>query len=160
MNTKLYQNPISDSEMTYDISKHRYILTMDYVRNRGIDLSLILDTAGHPEPANLPNQLLDRVSALVYANIYNYGRQKLEKEYMLACDPELRGIIRDAMFERLNYYTSSGDLSTKSGVLLNQGTKLDLTDKIPSVVEEMILRPTGLLHRGKVNVVINKSLSW
>lgn len=156
----VFQNPTSDQEMTYDIANHRYVLTEQYVKDMGIDLGLILDTAALPNPADGPRLLLERVSRLVYSNIYNYGRQKAVKEYMLACGDKLRPIIRDAMFERLNYITSSGDLSTKSGAIITNGSRIDVKDLAASVVEEMMLRAAGLLHRGEYSVQINTSLVY
>lgn len=156
----MFQNPYSDSEMTYSTTTHRYTLTSDYVRSQGIDLSLILDTTAHPEPSNAPGQVLERISMLVYTNIYNYGRQKADKEYLLACNSDLRSVIRDAMMERLEYMANSGDLSSKSGALITQGTRVDVEDLIPSIVEEMTLRAAGLLHRGKFDFVKDETLVY
>jgi hypothetical protein len=64
------------------------------------------------------------------------------------------------MFERLNYVTSSGDLSTKSGALIDQGTRVNTGDLIPSIIEEMLLRPTGLLHRGKFEFIKDLNLVY
>lgn len=159
-NTITYANPVSDSEMTYKSDVHRYVLTEEFCRNNGIDLGLILETAALPNPSQAPQLLLDRVSQLVYQNIYNYGRQKDIKEYLLACGQEYRDVIKQAMFERLNYITSSGDLSIKSGAIITQGTRINVKDLVPSVVEEMILRNAGLLFRGRYEMTINPSLVY
>ena len=156
----MYQNPYSDSEMTYSTSTHRYTLTLDYVRNHGIDLSLILDTENHPDPSAAPQQVLDRVSMLVYSNIYNHGRQLATKQYIMACNSDLRDVIRDAMMERLEYLANSGDLSSRSGAIVSQGTRVDVEDLIPSVIEEMILRSAGLLHRGEYQIVVDETLVY
>lgn len=140
--------PYNDDTMKYSVEDKRYILLEEYVRNKGIDLGLVLETAGTPEPSKLPSIVLDRISSLVYENIYSYGRSKDQKEYLLACSPEFRSAIRDAMVERLRYMIDSGDLSTKSGVLLAQGVSLDLLDLVASPMELKILRNAGLLHRG------------
>lgn len=155
-----FQNPYSDDTMTYNSDERRYVLTEQYCKDNGIDLGLILETSALPNPSDGPRLLLERVSRLVYTNIYNYGREKETKQYLLACNPDLRPIIRDAMFERLNYITSSGDLSTKSGAIVANGTRVDIKDLVPSVVEEMIIRPTGLLHRGEFYVVIDGTLEY
>lgn len=152
--------PYSDNQMIYSKEKRRYILTEEFVRERGIDLGLELDADAAPEPSKVPELALDRISLLVYSNIYNYGRQRADKEYLLACQPELREIIRDAMLERLKYMIDSGDLSTRSGALITQGTRIETKDLIPSVTEEMILRPTGLLHRGKFSFIKDLSLDY
>ena len=147
-----YQAPFTDNSMTYNYDNHRYILKADYVRQLGIDLGLVLDTEAAPEPSKVVGLVLDRVSLLVYTNIYQYGRQKADKEYLLACHPELRSVIRDAMVERLRYMIDSGDLSTRSGALITQGVRVEVRDLVPSLVEEMILRSTGILHRGKFHL--------
>jgi hypothetical protein len=143
-----FQAPFTDTTMKYDFNKHRYILTTDYVRQVGIELGLSLDSDYAPEPSKVPELVLERISLLVYSNIYQYGRNKEDKEYLLACKPELRDVIRDAMTERLRYMIDSGDLSTRSGALITQGTRVEVKDLVAGVVEEMILRPVGLLHRG------------
>lgn len=152
--------PYSDEDMTYDTTTKRYTLTENYILNQGINLALELNTDGSPDPQALPGLVLDRVSLLVYSNIYNYGRTRATKEYLLACNPELRPIIRDAMRERLLYMITSGDLSKMSGASVNQGVRIETTDLIASVVEEMILRPTGMLHRGEFDVQIDTSLKY
>jgi hypothetical protein len=146
---KIWTAPFSDNEMTYDFQSHRYILTPEFCRDQGIDLDIVINKELFPDTQTSVNIVLNRISLLVYTNIYNFGRTKEDKEYLMACDSSLRSIIRDAMFERLNYVTSSGDLSTKSGALIDQGTRVNTSDLIPSVIETMILRPTGLLHRGE-----------
>jgi hypothetical protein len=156
----IWQAPFSDKELNYDNNNHRYILTAEYCRDKGIDLDIVIDKNLFPDTQTSVDIVLDRISLLVYTNIYNYGRHKEDKEYLLACNPQLRTIIRDAMFERLNYVTSSGDLSTKSGALIDQGTRVSTRDLIPSVVEEMILRPTGLLHRGKFEFIKDENLVY
>lgn len=155
-----YIEPVSDSTMVYDKDKHRYILTEDYVRGQGIDLSLILDTEHSPEPNKVPDLFLERVSFIVYNNIYSYGRQRKAKEYMLACNSEFRPIIRDAMMERIAYIYSSGDMSTKAGAIIEQGTRVETRDLIPSPEEEDLLRSAGLLHRGEFFINYDESLDY
>ena len=156
----MFQNPYSNEQMTYSTTTHRYTLTEEYVRQMGIDLSLVLNTDFSPIPASVPGLFLDRVSKLVYSNIYKYGRSKKEKEYLLACNPELREVIRDAMLERVTYIIDSGDMSTKTGALIQQGTRIDVKDLVASVEEEAILRSVGLLHRGNYEFVKDETLVY
>jgi hypothetical protein len=156
----IFQNPYSDSDMTYDITSHRYILTEEFVRNQGIDLNLILETEMSPDPANVPALFLNRVSLLVYSNIYNYGRQFEDKQYLISCGSIYRDVIKEAMLERVMYIYNSGDLSSKSGALISQGTRVEVKDLIPSVTEEMILRSAGLLHRGSYQFIKDESLVY
>jgi hypothetical protein len=160
----LYQTnfiqPFNDADMVYNLNKHRYILTPQFCRDRGIDLDIIIHKDLFPDPQVAIDIVLDRISLLVYTNIYNYGRQKRDKEFLLACHPDLRDVIKEAMFERLNYVTSSEDLSVKSGALVSQGVRIETKDLVPSIVEEMLLRPTGLLHRGKYEFMIDESIIY
>lgn len=155
MTNKVFIEPFSDADMVYDFDKHRYILTPQFCRNNGFDFDL-LDKDNFPDPQLAEDIVLNRVSLLVYTNIYNYGRTKKQKEFLLACDPDLRDIIRDAMFERLIYMNASGDLSIRSGALISQGTRVDTEDLVPSVTELMILRASGILHRGAYHFVIDE----
>ena len=153
-----FQIPIEDEQMRYN--EKRYILKEEYVRSKGIDLSLSLNTDFSPEPDAIPGIFLDRVSQLVYENIYSYGRQKDNKEYLLACDPNLRNVIRDAMMERIRYIEASGDLSTKAGAMISQGTRIETEDLVASPQEEKILRNAGLLHRGEYYFIKDPGLVY
>jgi len=155
-----FTNPISDDNMTYNTEKHRYILTEEYVREQGIDLSLVLNTEHMPEPSKAPKLFLERVSFLVYSNIYKYGRQRAAKEYILACNPDMREVIKNAMIERIFYIYGSGDLSTKSGAIIENGTRVNTQDLIASPQEENILRTAGLLHRGEYYLQKDESLIY
>lgn len=146
--------------MVYDFDKHRYILTPQFVRDRGVNLSVILNKDLFPDSQTAEQIVLDRISLLVYTNIYNYGRQKEKKEFLLACHPDIREVIKEAMFERLNYVTSSEDLSVRSGALISQGVRVETKDLIPSIIEEMLLRPTGLLHRGQYDFIMPEDLVY
>ena len=152
--------PFDDADMTYNSSAKRYILTSDFVSNRGINLSLILNTEMAPNPVGLEELFLDRISSLVYNHIYRYGRSKKEKQYLLACSPAFRDVIRDAMLERIMYIIDSGDLSTKAGVIIEKGNRVDVRDLVPSPEEVEILRSAGLLHRGKYIFIKDTTLNW
>jgi hypothetical protein len=146
--------------MTYDTTKHRYTLTEEYVRENGVDLSLTLNTEHMPEPSKAPKLFLEHISFLVYTNIYSYGRQKGIKEYLLACNTDNRPVIRDAMMERIRYIYDSGDLSSKSGVIIENGTRVERYDLIASPQEEQILRTVGLLHRGGYYIEQDNTLTY
>ena len=155
-----FQIPIEDEQMSYNYNEKRYILREKYVRSMGIDLSLSLNTDFSPEPDAIPEIFLDRVSQLVYENIYSYGRQKENKQYLLACDPSLRNVIRDAMMERIRYIEASGDLSTKAGAMISQGTRVETGDLVASPQEERILRNAGILHRGEYYFIKDPDLIY
>ena len=152
--------PFDDSQMRYDYEEKRYTLKKGYVSSKGINLSLSLNTDFAPEPSVVPDIFLNRVSQLVYQNIYSYGREKDKKEYLLACDPKLRNVIRDAMMERIRYIEASGDLSTKAGAMISQGTRIETEDLVASPQEERILRNAGILHRGAYVFIKNPDLTY
>lgn len=147
METK-FQAPFSDDQMVYDKGKRRYILTADYVANKGLDLSFLLSTDHLTVGVSAAEIALDRASLLVYEFIYTHGRERDNKEYMMACNPRFRPILRDAMFERLSYMLTGGDLSLNSGALIEQGMRIDTEDLVASLIEKQILSGAGLLHRG------------
>lgn len=153
-------NPVTDSDMEYDLNTHRYVLTEEFVRDNGIDLSLMLDAEHMPEPSKAAKIYLQHLSFLVYSNIYSYGRTKDDKEYLLACSSELRPVIRDAMMERIHYMYNSGDLSSKAGAIIENGTRVETQDLIASPIEEDILRTAGLLHRGEYFIMKDDSLVY
>ena len=156
----IFIEPFNDKDLVYDKAKRRYLLTPQYISDNGIDLALQLETAHLANPASAVDIAIERVSILVYENIYQYGRNRSDKEYLLACDPKLRNIIRDAMFERLTYMVNGGDLSARSGAVIGQGYRIEVKDLIPSVVEEMILRGAGLLHRGDYFFIKDESIEY
>ena len=160
MNDVTFVVPFDDDAMVYDIDTHRYVLTEKYLTSIGVDLSIILNTESAPVPADIPKFFLKRVSFLVYSNIYSYGRSKEDKEYILACNPNLRDVIKDALVERVAYITDSGDMSTKTGALIQQGTRVDTKDLIASPQEENILRTAGLLHRGAYSFIKDETLVY
>lgn len=160
MINKRFKEPYDDEDLIYNHKERRYVLTEDYVRNMGVNLSLELNTDAMPEPSRGVEVVLDRISVLVYSNIYSHGRSKETKEYLLATRQDLRSAIRDAMYERLRYVIDSGDLSTRSGALISQGTRVERADLIASVIEEDILVRTGILHRGEWSIIIDPSIDY
>lgn len=155
-----FQNPYSDNEMVYNFQDRRYILTSSFVQSQGVNLNLLLQTIRLANPNMAIPHFLNRVSKLVYGFIYGQGRTRPQKEYMLACNPDLRNVIRDAMMERVLYMLQSGDLSLQSGAIIQDGIRVEVANLIPSVVENQILLNSGILHRGKWSIVINDKLNY
>jgi len=155
-----FVEPFEDDAMRYDLDLHRYVLKTSYLASIGVDLNVILNTESAPVPADIPDLFLKRVSFLVYSNIYSYGRSKEDKEYILACNADLRPVLKDAMIERVAYITDSGDMSTRSGALIQQGTRINTLDLIASPQEENILRTAGLLHRGEYFFIKDKEIVY
>ena len=102
--------PLSDSEMIYDYTKHRYILTNDYVLNvLGIDLQAKMGGARAINAASAINVLLDvRVSMRIYSLIYSHNDKQLV-EYVLAKSPSAREMLKNAMGTQLLHLVTYGE---------------------------------------------------
>lgn len=118
---------ISDNHMKYDTAKHRYVITNDYVREvMNVELSDVLNTSGSvADTANMPEIVLDRVSALIYGYIYRNSAYTHRQERELALDGTHRPHLRDAMAEQLTYILTNGDVSAFSGVNAVSGLTVD-----------------------------------
>ena len=94
--------PMSDDAMIYDFTKHRYILTPQYVLNNlGIDLYEKMGGARTVNATTAINVLLDvRVSLKVYSMIYAHQDKKL-MEYVMAKSPSARKVLLEAMSSQL-----------------------------------------------------------
>lgn len=118
---------ISDNYMKYDMRKHRYVLTNDYVREvMNVELSDVLNTSGSvADTANMPEIILDRVSAQIYGYIYRNSAYTNRKERELALNGTYRPHLQDAMAEQLTYILNNGDVSAFSGVNAVSGLTID-----------------------------------
>lgn len=119
--------PISDDQMIYDSSEHRYRLTEKYVLQRmNRDLRQILaDHGGAFDTSNEPSMLLDRISRQIYSFCLRSTPTPYRREQMMALDHGKRIAIRDAMAEQLVYVLNNGDLSAFTGVNIDTGSTID-----------------------------------
>lgn len=101
--------PYSNEEMTYNKSKHRYVLTKNYCVRNNVDLDAELNTYGMVNKSAAAENLLDRISRSIYLHCYGYGMSRAKKEHDMATVEELRPVIRDAMMEQLLYVMANGD---------------------------------------------------
>lgn len=133
--------PYDDETMVFDIDEQRYILTPKCVLDElNIDLNTILEPMGSASRANNATRFLDRISMIVYTqiwarSIYNDVQTKLIKYASSA-----RKIIKDAMKEQVEYFRFNGDLSVYSGVDFRKNTKMEnATDRVLAPMAKMIL---------------------
>lgn len=144
--------PQNDYAMTYDKSRHRYILTTeDVLVNLNINLHAELRTNGlAADEANEADKLLDRVSRIVYQHIYIHASSPRKMERRLALDPGLRDIIREAMEEQLLYILANGDYTTLSGINTETGAAHTESIRAATVspLAGEILMNAGLLFVG------------
>lgn len=94
--------PLSDDAMVYDYTKHRYILTPQYVLNNlGIDLYEKMGGKRTVNTTTAINVLLDnRISFKIYSAIYAHQDKQL-MEYILAKSPSARKVLLEAMSNQL-----------------------------------------------------------
>lgn len=94
--------PLSDDAMVYDYTKHRYILTPEYVLNNlGIDLYEKMGGKRTVNTTTAINVLLDnRISFKIYSAIYAHQDKQL-MEYILAKSPSARKVLLEAMSNHL-----------------------------------------------------------
>ncbi len=153
--------PYSDNQMTYNARAHRYVLTRECVlEDMNIDLGAVLNTSDAADTANVPELLLDRVSALIYRYIYRAVPFRYKTERALALEDENRFHILEAMKEQLLYMLNNGDLSGLSGVNLDTGIAIDanrLRDAEMSPIARDILVDSGVVRsyipRGERDII-------
>lgn len=96
----------NDRYMTYSKTKHRYTLTIDYVKEvLGVDLLARLNNSN----TVAVNALLDNVSSEVYNYLYKHNNTKTI-QYIISQCSTAREIIMDAMGKQALYIIYSGDL--------------------------------------------------
>ena len=100
--------PHNDIYMIYSAEKHRYLLTLAYANDmRNINLLAFGD--GEMNINNAADQVLDKVSRIVYNHIYRHVWHKYRTERALALESENRQILMDAMGDQLEWMVTNGD---------------------------------------------------
>lgn len=141
----------SDNYLSYDMLRHRYVLTEKYVEEKmNVSLSEILDTSGNVlDVSNMSNILLSRVSMQIYNYIYNWTALKNECERRLALDETLRQPLMDAMAEQLIYIINNGDIASYAGINMSNGMVINQHDKrlseIAPIAKDIIIN-AGIIH--------------
>lgn len=98
--------PYNDEYMVYDYDKHRYILTLEFVKNKlGINLE---ERSKNPVAIG---SMLDMVSAQVYRFIHLHNYDDEYQDMIIAKTESGRKIIQEAMAQQFVYFTVVGDLS-------------------------------------------------
>lgn len=101
--------PFSDKYMRYNLSTHRYVLTTDYLKDM-LSVDIERRTNGVVQAQNAINNLLDRVSLLLYGYVYGFNNKQV-LTYIIAKSPSAREIIMTAMGQQAMYVLSVGDLT-------------------------------------------------
>lgn len=156
--------PYDDPEMIYNRAEHRYVLTSDGVTSKlGVVLQNVLQrTPTDNNPSAAPERFLDFVSrhfyGYIYRNIPTANRNVIE--WVLAKCPDMRSLIKQAMFNEVEYVLSEGAFWNKSGVNVLKGSVMDLSTlrdtRVVSYDTENLLYspipsfPYPLLYRGVI----------
>lgn len=118
--------PYSNTEMTYNLTEHRYILTPEYVLSRtGIDLNTVLNPGFVTQTQQLAQNWLDQLSSEIYTWIYEQNANNVMQEFFLAKVPTLRDYLKNAMIQQVLYVLKNGDLNMYSGVNVKTGQIMD-----------------------------------
>jgi hypothetical protein len=139
--------------ITYDIKRHRHIITAEYMRDEyGVELAGVLDSTGDINPATLPERWLNQVSIIIHNYIYRYAKNKKITEYKLAMEDDWIDCLQEAMGQlALSLLLTNNNISLLTGISIQDGKKVGRMDIMQNVVPvnvEDILRNGGLLFRG------------
>ncbi len=130
--------PFSDKYMTYDFTKHRYVLTNNFITEvLGIDLLSRMKIA-NVNSTTIINSLLNRISSRVYDYLYRFNERDMI-QYVVAKFPSAREIIKDAMSEQALYMLSIGDQLLTAD---ESKQKLALSPETKSILENQELSET------------------
>ena len=100
--------PFDDINMTYNKSRHRYVLTLQYANDmRNVDLLAMGD--GEMNVNNAADQVLEKVSRMIYNYIYRHAWHRYRTERALALEAEHRQVLMDAMGDQLDWMVVNGD---------------------------------------------------
>ena len=155
--------PYSDGSMMYDYTNHRYVLTLDHVRNvMNVDLEMRLNTHGSGNRATIAQSYLNRISREVYIWLYGHNDQ-LVIEYLCAKSETARRVILAALEEQLLYWLANGDPALMTGVDTRKGAYADrktvrsaiISPIAEGILESMVIPETGcaLTSTGYYNVL-------
>lgn len=130
--------PYNDKFMRYDYNAHRYILTADYLTELGIDVE---SRAGESVLSqNVINNVLNRVSILIYSYLYRFNDMQTI-QYIIACCPSARNIIKDIMGMQALYMFTIGDLTMSD--------KNDVRDKWLDISAAALIDTAEIKETGK-----------
>ena len=136
-------NFINDQHMTYDLAKHKYILTVDGYE----ELSGEALTADHGLEYQQADRMLKRVSNIVYQFIYSWAKSPSRTEYEISL-PKYRDVIKDALVEMM-----TGLLANKTDISLFFSSEIAQKFRSTDIVTpgvKLILMNGGILTRAEL----------
>lgn len=151
--------PYDDGAMYYDWEMHRYVLKPECVLNElNINLAERLNKRGSAFSENVPNDVLRRISNIVYGEIYKRSEYNDVQEYLLAKCPSLRKMIKDAMKEQVLYFLINGDTSNFAGIDLKTGRVIEIDrlrnqSRLAPDAEIVLQKPIKELGNGACSIL-------
>lgn len=154
--------PFSDDYMTYNDKTHRYTLTKKAVFDwLGINLDTRLNVSRLDNASAAADIALQGISRHIYGYIYARTRYKTYIEYVLAKNPECRGILQQAMLNEVDYTINNGDFWQYAGVNLSEGRAMDLSTLrdarvVSADTEQLLYQPLScglmLCYQGNMSI--------
>lgn len=124
-----FKKPYNDEDMTYDLKRHRYILTINYAK------SLIQNA--YKDDYALENRLKE-ISSTVYNYIYNRGNSYNKKYTRLFLNATENGreLIKEALEMQLNADADNGynDIGKQNPIDFNTGNTIAREKIIENIV--------------------------
>jgi hypothetical protein len=126
----------NDRYMTYSKTKHRYILTIDYIKEvLGIDLLSKLNNAN----AVVVNSLLDNISSEIHSYLYKHNQTKTI-QYIISHCLSARDIVMEAMGKQALYIIYSGDLGFST---IKEESEMSLNKYAKEILDNQEVVETG-----------------
>lgn len=154
----LYGVPTDTDNMKYNFDLHKYVLTIDGVKNL-LNEDLVEWLQKDEFEANI---YLEEISEDVYGYIYDNSLVQTVpiKEYLLAKYISLREVIERALVAQVRYDMRSGGglLKDQHGVSIEKVVALEnniLMDRSISTRTKRILSQSGILYRGTMYLVMD-----
>lgn len=161
---KYYDNeitPYSDTDIEYDLTKHRYRATKGYADE------ICKGTTGKSFQVAIGGEAQERfkreeLSADMYKGVQKYNRRDEDKrrttEFLMAKNGDLRDVIKESLGDQIRADLRSGYSMQKDLAWVNpeRATVLDLS-KVPGVAPDSIegLLSSGILHKGPYSYSID-----
>lgn len=145
------QYPFTDNNMVYDYTRHRYILTTEYLQNvLNIDISRF--KGGTINAQGAITMLLNNISMQVYSYVYSHNSASVLR-YIMAKFPSARDIIMEAMGQQALYVLTNGDMS-RAVEESKRRAWLDYTAKC--IIDQTELDETGrtLTYAGRYRILV------
>lgn len=147
--------PIIDENLTYDYTRHRYILTRDAIyKYLGINFAS-LPSDGDDNPSAMAFRFASKVSDVVYRYLTTESLNPDWLVWELAVIPQLRPTIFEMLIKQAEYMATSGNLEDYSGVDIFRGKAVGLNN-----ILEVIVAPAVKDYANRLQPCLGRSLKF